>query len=322
MFRLSSPRTWLVSAAILLGLATGCRHAHKDCAKCEPNPCPPLCEETERGWSLFNRKKDPCCNPPKSACDKSKCTTCGKAKCTSCPKPTCSTPACQTCGKQKCTSCPKTDCTVNCKKLPTKLFGKGECTTCDPCTPAVPQSQPTSPAADAPAALPITKTVPSVVPMSTPISNERFRQPKPAEKPPVELPTALPLPGRPMPTNYHHSTSAAPVPTAPKVTEIDVPRRSFADITAKPQFHHSSDHTQITGQLQYYAKNREWRLRYCSIDEEDRYGGSVTLVDGSHMMSEVKDGMIVRIEGMVIDADSRTPSPKYRVRSLEIVKGK
>jgi hypothetical protein len=131
---------------------------------------------------------------------------------------------------------------------------------------------------------------------------------------PVELPVR---PVQPLP----QSKVEKPVATPSEHTEvIVVPRRSFADITARPEFKHSSDYSKLTGQLHYDTKNSEWRLRYASIDEEDRYGGSVTLVDGSHMMINVKEGMLVHVEGMLIDSDSRDPSPKYRIRSVEIVK--
>jgi hypothetical protein len=97
-----------------------------------------------------------------------------------------------------------------------------------------------------------------------------------------------------------------------------VRRRSFADITAKPGFGHAPDYCWLVGELQYVHVRKAWRLRYASVDEEDRYGGSVTLVEmGS--MDNYSNGQMVRVEGQLLDSESREPSPMYRVRSMQTV---
>jgi hypothetical protein len=100
--------------------------------------------------------------------------------------------------------------------------------------------------------------------------------------------------------------------------EDSVRRRSFADITAKPGFGHAADYCWLVGELQYVHVRKAWRLRYASVDEEDRYGGSVTLVEMGSMDS-YSNGQMVRVEGQLLDSESREPSPTYRVRSMQVV---
>ena len=57
-------------------------------------------------------------------------------------------------------------------------------------------------------------------------------------------------------------------------------------------------------------------MRYASVDEEDRYNGSVTLM-GAGPMTEFKSGQIVRINGHLADADSSVPNPVYVVDSIQ-----
>jgi len=410
MIRLSSPRTWLASAVLVLGLAAGCKH----CDKPQPCPCPPFeCEdECGRGWHLFGRKKDKCCDQPNCnqcaqpnghQCDHGKrklfgkdhCDTCAQPNCNACGKPdckACAQPACNACeqpkrkllGKDHCDTCAQPNCNAcgkpdgkacaqpacnACEQPKRKLFGKDHCDPCAPphgkacaqpacnacakpdckhcqtckpeckpeckptckkcgkpgcttcCVPCVPAPAVAPKAAAAPAQLPITKAAPSA------ISNERYKAPVVSENAAADAPVTESLPTRPVQTGVEEETPkpapVAVIPPAPVLTitskspEAAAARRSYADITAKPQFHHANDYSCLVGELQYHAKNGEWRLRYASIDEEDRYGGSVTLVEGSHMMTGLKDGMMVKVEGALLDAESREPGPKYRVKSVE-----
>jgi hypothetical protein len=98
--------------------------------------------------------------------------------------------------------------------------------------------------------------------------------------------------------------------------EEGVPRRSFADVTANPGFGHAPDYSWLTGELQYVHVRNSWRVRYASVDEEDRYGGSVTLAE-TGSMGDHKDGQMVRVEGHLLDPESRDPSPTYRVRNIQ-----
>ena len=108
-------------------------------------------------------------------------------------------------------------------------------------------------------------------------------------------------------------------PTQPIVQaglkEEPVKRRSFADITADPCFAHAPDYSWLTGELQYLADEHAWRIRYASVDEDDQYGGSLTLVDCGPMTNYLS-GQKVRIEGHPNDGDSNDGSTTYKVTSI------
>jgi hypothetical protein len=90
-----------------------------------------------------------------------------------------------------------------------------------------------------------------------------------------------------------------------------VPRRTFTDITAHPAFGHAPDYSWLVGSLDYVKSRQAWCLRYASVDEDDRYGGTVTLVDAGPMTG-YRSGQLVRVTGEMVDR----PVPGYRVRAL------
>jgi hypothetical protein len=98
-----------------------------------------------------------------------------------------------------------------------------------------------------------------------------------------------------------------------------VHRRSYADISADPCFAHAPDYSSITGEL-YHVKNSDvWTVRYASTDEDDQYGGKVTLSDiGS--MEGLESGQMVHVEGRLADPESKELFPKYQVHSIHPVK--
>ncbi len=93
------------------------------------------------------------------------------------------------------------------------------------------------------------------------------------------------------------------------------PRRSFADVTADACFAHAKDYAWLRGRVEYSRLSKGWRLRYASVDEADRYGGSVTLADGSHLRS-LKDGDLVEVRGRLSDPGAESASPLYQVEAL------
>jgi hypothetical protein len=93
-------------------------------------------------------------------------------------------------------------------------------------------------------------------------------------------------------------------------------RRSYADITAKPCFAHAADYSSVTGELQYIHSRNQWRVRYASVDEDDKYGGGLTLVNAGPM-TEYHDGMLVKVDGQIADADAKEGT--YRVRSIQVL---
>jgi hypothetical protein len=78
---------------------------------------------------------------------------------------------------------------------------------------------------------------------------------------------------------------------------------------------HAPDYRWLTGQLHYSPARAAWCLRYAGGDDGDRHGGSVTLV-GAGALRGLREGQAVRVEGEMIDPDSREPSAPYPVRRL------
>jgi hypothetical protein len=95
-------------------------------------------------------------------------------------------------------------------------------------------------------------------------------------------------------------------------------RRSFVDITAAPCFGHAPDYCWLSGQVEYSRILGTWRLRYASVDETDRFGGSVTLVENTHV-SYLRDGEYVKVEGHLINPNAEGSSPPYRIESFKVI---
>lgn len=79
---------------------------------------------------------------------------------------------------------------------------------------------------------------------------------------------------------------------------------------------HARDYSWLIGELHYVYVRDVWRLRYASADDEDPFGGSVTLT-GVGPMTAYRSGQRVRVEGHVHDPQSGEPSPVYCVHSIQ-----
>jgi hypothetical protein len=110
---------------------------------------------------------------------------------------------------------------------------------------------------------------------------------------------------------------AEPQPTFPRA-EPAPPRRSFVDLSASPCFGHAPDYSWITGQVEHSRTAHEWRLRYASVDETDRFGGRVALIENQHV-SYLVDGQYVRVRGHLADTGSANTSAHYRIESFEVI---
>ena len=95
-------------------------------------------------------------------------------------------------------------------------------------------------------------------------------------------------------------------------------RRTFTDITAHPKFAHDPNYRWLVGRLDYSKVRQTWTLRFASVEEDDRYGGSVTL-DNSGRMAAFQSGQLVRVEGQLVDADDTRPRPSYHAHSIQPV---
>jgi hypothetical protein len=107
----------------------------------------------------------------------------------------------------------------------------------------------------------------------------------------------------------------------PEPPKEEVKRRSFTDVTAKPGMEHAENYGWLKGELQYLHGSNTWNLRYASVDEEDKFGGSVTLVDMGRQHN-FQSGQMVKVEGEVLDPETKPiggQSFKYRVRNIEAI---
>lgn len=91
------------------------------------------------------------------------------------------------------------------------------------------------------------------------------------------------------------------------------PRKSYSDITAHSSFGKASDYSWISGEVQTWRK--DVRLRYASLDENDPYGGSLTLVGDE--VSKLKDGEHRKLTGRLVTNDSKTGGPVFVIESCE-----
>jgi hypothetical protein len=105
------------------------------------------------------------------------------------------------------------------------------------------------------------------------------------------------------------------------VRETSVRRRSFVDTTAHPCFGHADDYHWLSGQVHYSRLSKTWRLRYASVDEEDAYGGSVTLVNDLRL-TNLQEGQYIRVEGHLQKNQDKGIAPPFQVDSVQVLEHK
>jgi hypothetical protein len=149
----------------------------------------------------------------------------------------------------------------------------------------------------------------TVQPVSLPVVEQATVVPVAAAPPPPPAVSTNPTSTKDVIQVTYSSSHGSP-------RDDSVRRRSFADITAHPCFSRAPDYSWLQGELHYAHVRNVWTLRYASCDEEDRYGGSVTLTDLGRT-DNLRSGQMVRVEGQVVDPDSRDIRPAYRVRSIQ-----
>ncbi|HYT93700.1 MAG TPA: hypothetical protein VEL76_33585 [Gemmataceae bacterium] len=85
---------------------------------------------------------------------------------------------------------------------------------------------------------------------------------------------------------------------------------------------HEHDYSWVTGHLAYVrTAGGRWVVRYASLGEVDRYGGSVVLAPVVEMRN-FREGDLVRVHGEVLDEGRAVPSlggPLYRVNAIVMV---
>jgi hypothetical protein len=141
-----------------------------------------------------------------------------------------------------------------------------------------------------------------------------------AEVPLQTAPEAQPVAPAAAPQIEEAAGPAVPAePLSPFPRSEGTPRRkSYVDLTAAPCFGHAADYTWLRGQAEYSRISKGWRLRYASVDEVDRYGGSVTLVENKES-GRLKDGQYVAVRGHISSTGEEGAAASYWVESFEVI---
>lgn len=95
-------------------------------------------------------------------------------------------------------------------------------------------------------------------------------------------------------------------------------RRSYIDITTHPSFAHAEDYSWLVGPVEYSCIRKGWRIRFASVDEEDLYGGSATLI-AQAKLANFKEGQIYRVTGQFLENQNRALGLCYQVRTVEAI---
>lgn len=165
--------------------------------------------------------------------------------------------------------------------------------------------------------------LPRMMPMaSAPVVQSVPMASAPVVQQPVQVAQAQPIQEAPKaaePTPTETKPALTAIPTSFARGPQDEARKSFVDTTAQPGFAHAPDYSWLTGEVQYSSISKSWRLRYASVEEDDTYGGSVTLSQESRI-DGMKDGMIVRVMGQLEMPIERGIAPLYRAGSYQVVK--
>jgi len=153
--------------------------------------------------------------------------------------------------------------------------------------------------------------------------SDRFLVPVPAgQDAPVPAGQNAPVPaGQNAPVGGGEESSLAQAQSAtvkaPSHRGEEAPqRKSFTDISAHSSFGHAPDYSWLSGEVQYSRISKGWRLRYASVDEDDPYGGSVTLVE-QPLPRGLKDGQFVRVQGHLDSPGAKGISPPYQIDSVQ-----
>jgi hypothetical protein len=112
------------------------------------------------------------------------------------------------------------------------------------------------------------------------------------------------------------STSSEIVQTRYRPPGTELSSGQDASLPRQPQFSRAPDYTWLEGELLFSSVRGVWRLRYAAPEDEDPYGGSVTLVDLDSKLG-FQSGQHVRVKGRLINPRTSEPSPYYHVTQVE-----
>lgn len=198
-------------------------------------------------------------------------------------------------------------------------------------------SQPCPTTCDAPNAVRMGAPIAAPVVPATAPANPAPRVDSPAPMSQPILPTAAPASpvlhtvNKPaLPTPIDPLLASAPphyssAPDQPKMRQSlfavqpdrqhSLPAAKPAEAASGPRYGHDPKYRWLVGTLEYSRIQQAWLLRYVSEEEEDRYGGCVTLVPANNRMT-FKPGQVVRVEGALIDPESQQLRPAFEVQTI------
>jgi hypothetical protein len=138
---------------------------------------------------------------------------------------------------------------------------------------------------------------------------------------------ASPMSLAPMPMGA--ATTAVPLVTTAEPPQaqpvVPVAAQTF-DATVEKRFQekvgHGEDYSWITGQLLYvHVDGGLWVIRYASVGEEDKYGGSAVLAPAVNMKN-YREGDLVSVSGEVLDQGRASPhlgGCLYRASTIDLI---
>jgi hypothetical protein len=95
-------------------------------------------------------------------------------------------------------------------------------------------------------------------------------------------------------------------PNAPGVPHNSLTRVVFA---------HAPDYSWVTGELWYVPSKNCWRIHYASAREDEKFGGTLTLVNPG-TMTDFRIGQVVYIEGAPLAPVGASSGPLYQVNKV------
>jgi hypothetical protein len=92
------------------------------------------------------------------------------------------------------------------------------------------------------------------------------------------------------------------------------------DVTPQVQsYYHNSDYTSLTGKLYFSPRTKTWLLRYIPIEEEDHFGGVMTLVGIDPADRSLRPGMTVSVRGRLSNQNTTELSPDFVLQEIKVV---
>jgi hypothetical protein len=132
-------------------------------------------------------------------------------------------------------------------------------------------------------------------------------------------PRAMPAPPAAAVPNQLPASAAATHTTLKPGALPAAPAAPVANgVVSEIEHGHAPDFGWIVGELIFDHARKTWRVRYGSIeDEDDRFGGSVTLDGGRQLLANCRPGQPVRVQGKLADPEAVVGSPRYLVADLK-----